>query len=222
MCSLTLQSCSLILVPKPLATRVCEIEEPSWAVARDMGLIGSRTLHFTLFIRAILDTKLGIGVTPRVMYLPSGQPVVVVERRPVPPPPSKARQKPLSISTSSIPPSSSQRERPSLEIRTDTEIEVISPTSSHGPPISPVVDTERPRIKPAMASGALQESSEVAPGPDYQPDEAERERAARGEAQAQWMMMGETDTTHSRRGDRPAEKFLAEGPRKKPQRRNST
>lgn len=64
--------------------------------------------------------------------------------------------------------------------------------------------------------------AELAPGPNYEPDEAERARAARGEAQAQHMALGGMDMTGIRRGDGPADKFLAGQPRKIPQRRNST
>lgn len=90
---------------------------------------------------------------PRIMYLPTGNPVVVTLEPPVPP------------ATMAPSPRSGDRIR--------------EPFRQGVPPRKPVA---------GASTGTPYASPWTGPGPDYQPDEAERARAARGELQAQYMM----------------------------------
>lgn len=171
----------------------------------------------------MLDNRLGIGVVPRIMYLPTGQPVVVVARRPAPPPAAQ-RPQPLLPSASRTPRTSmgidlppSPTTAPNSDVAS-TITDTVLPSASERaqPPPLIIAARERPRRKPLQERELVSGHADSGPGPDYEPDEAERGRATRGEAQAQVIAFDGTDTAG------PTEKFLAEGPGRKPRRRNST
>ena len=160
--------------------------------------------------------------TPRIVYLPSGKPVVVIppktprgrlaraldrqvpielSRLPLVVPPDKT----VPISSAEAGPSYYSQPRELLVLHPQPAEQQVSTTRrSPSPPsdlISPVtVEVATPGdeytgpfrqgVPPRKPHAGAKVGTPYAmpwPGPDYQPDEAERARAARGEAQAQWM-----------------------------------
>jgi len=107
-----------------------------------------------------------------------------------------------------------------------TDVDRMSHTLETAPPPSVATTApERPdrpeRVQlPALGSAGGHLGS--GPGPGYEPDEAERRRAARGEAQAQFLPFGGTGTDGEEGLAGPTEKFLAGSPGGTPRRRNST
>lgn len=199
----------------------------------------SRTIHFVLFVRNCIDRKRGVGTTPRIMYLPTGQPVVVLSR-PFPPLPThkkhaNAEHSPPRTSTTqeklpTAPPAACQPQPTSTPVG-PSPLSPFSPASAAAgrgsaewqyqrlsfeetPPsadgasssIASSSQAQAPRRKPVPVRGTHLRTGDDAPGPDYVPDRAERTRAARGEAQAQWVSMDGLDIV--RRPGGPAEKFL--------------
>ncbi|KAK4446843.1 hypothetical protein QBC34DRAFT_146047 [Podospora aff. communis PSN243] len=126
------------------------------------------------------------GTQPMIMYLTSGQPVVVTPApiRPMMPPPVERVQLPTPHVQIHQPP------QPALAGATQASPAGISP-------ISPAVtDGFRepfrqgvPPRKPVAGTNVGTHYASPWPTPDYQPDEAEKARAARGERQAQWMTL---------------------------------
>ncbi|KAK1835876.1 hypothetical protein QBC39DRAFT_129313 [Podospora conica] len=118
-------------------------------------------IHSSLFVRFLLARLRGRAekqkTEPRIMYLPTGDPVVVTQE-PIPPPAAVTAPSPTS---------------PTLTRDPRTSDSIHEPFRQGVPPRKPV----------AGAPGGTYPSQW--PGPDYQPDEAERARAARGELQAQ-------------------------------------
>lgn len=163
-------------------------------------------LHFVLFIRNIQDRRRGKNVTPRIMYLPTGEPVVVVPR-PFPPKPTnqpgKSSEQSRRIS-STLDSQSPSEERPLPQIPSSSETlsepyRAGGPSTERSPERQPyearrtsnpgVPPTVMPRRKPVPTRGTPYANPWSAPGPDYVPDPEEQARAARGESQAQWMSL---------------------------------
>ncbi|EJT71627.1 hypothetical protein GGTG_10882 [Gaeumannomyces tritici R3-111a-1] len=206
-------------------------------------------IRFILFVRNAVDRCGGRGLTPRIMYLQTGEPVVVM-RRPYPPPPTmqepdiemgdrttaqpaagaatlsaastlvaspprtsfwgvigrklKSNKAPLvapTVPSSSPQPTSpvapesavasSPQQQPQEQIHQESEQPQPQAQQqrqhTRSPPTSP---QQIPRRRPVPTRGADSERSEsYGPTPAYEPDEAERRRAERGEAQAQWMTL---------------------------------
>ncbi|KAL8365272.1 hypothetical protein RB595_004195 [Gaeumannomyces hyphopodioides] len=208
-------------------------------------------IRFILFVRNAIDRCGGRGLTPRIMYLQTGEPVVVM-RRPYPPPPTgqepdiemgdrtttqptagaatlsaastlvvspprtslwgmkgrKLRGKKAAPSSSPQPTSpeapestvvsSPQEQQSWSQEQIQQESEQPQPQAqqqqeqgqqqhTRSPPSSP---QQVPRRKPVPGRGTGPEGSDnYGPTPAYEPDEAERRRAERGEAQAQWMTL---------------------------------
>lgn len=81
---------------------------------------------------------------------------------------------------------------PTVAIQTTTQLRQTAPVRK--PVATDTISTADagPSVTSHPASATKQVGTHYAspwPGPDYQPDEAEMERAARGEAQAQWMSL---------------------------------
>lgn len=131
-------------------------------------------------------------MTPRIMYLPTGEPVVVVARpyppKPTAPPPVELSRLPsieddTSPPTPTQPPAAAQVETP---VRSPAVTEHRRMSGLHEP--SESFRQGMPPRKPVGGSKGTHYAIPW-PGPDYEPDEAERARAARGESQAQWMTL---------------------------------
>ena len=103
-------------------------------------------------------------MVPRIMYLPTGDPVVVT-RKPIVP--------------------SAAAPSPAFQ------------TASRGPFWKPFRQGVPPR-KPVAGATVGTHYASPWPGPDYEPDEAERARAARGEGQAQWMTVQPKGVDHEK------------------------
>ncbi|KAK0652812.1 hypothetical protein B0T16DRAFT_406853 [Cercophora newfieldiana] len=147
------------------------------------ALLGLMFVHWFLFFFFWCSgmNKLGRkngGARPRIMYLTTGQPVVVtpapvVVQRPIMPPPVElvqlhAPQVPAQPPPQVAPAGGSQ----------------LSPAAIS--PTSPAGSTPR---KPVAGANVGTHYASPWPGPEYQPDEAEKARALRGERQAQWMTL---------------------------------
>lgn len=138
-----------------------------------------RVIHFSLVVLFLFSHIRGRAekqrTEPRIMYLPTGDPVVVT-REPVVPP---------AVATAPPP-------RPPTPPRDPGTADRIHEPFRRGiPPRKPVAGAPvgATYASPWPGSG---------PGPDYQPDEAERARAARGELQAQCMMIQEKGLRHEK------------------------
>ncbi|KAI6381503.1 hypothetical protein MCOR25_001197 [Pyricularia grisea] len=241
----------------------------------------SSLFHFILSIRSCIDNAF-MGSTPRIMYLITGEPVVVLPGRRAPRPTYEADTRDVEMNdqsfaafqsttqtalpslrtdvesaaramTTTLPPNTSEslsRSQPVLPTL-DTEVDCgaappwtpsshaatadslspetvaaattlasdgfrdyISPVASgmpagqnvspvSSPPASPAAvapgrrqiynndnNGSRPRRKPVpRRNGTHYADPWGAPGPEYEPDEAEKLRAERGERQAQWMSL---------------------------------
>jgi len=126
------------------------------------------------------------GTQPMIMYLTSGQPVVVTPApiRPVMPP---------RVELAQLPTPQVQIHQPPQPVTAGTSQASAAAVS----PISPVVadgfhEPFRqgvPPRKPVAGTNVGTHYASPWPAQDYQPDEAEKARAARGERQAQWMTL---------------------------------
>jgi hypothetical protein len=126
------------------------------------------------------------GTQPMIMYLTSGQPVVVTPApiRPVVPP---------RVELAQLPTPQVQIHQPPQPVTAGTSQVSAAAVS----PISPVVadgfhEPFRqgvPPRKPVAGTNVGTHYASPWPAQDYQPDEAEKARAARGERQAQWMTL---------------------------------
>jgi hypothetical protein len=135
-----------------------------------------RLIHFSLVVFFLFAHVRGRAekqkTEPRIMYLPTGDPVVVT-REPIVPP-------------AAVAPSPRSPTPPPEPGTTDS---IHEPFRQGVPPRKPVA---------GAPIAALYASPWAGPGPDYQPDEAELVRAARGELQAQCMMVQEKGLRHEK------------------------
>ncbi|KAK0754857.1 hypothetical protein B0T18DRAFT_386673 [Schizothecium vesticola] len=138
--------------------------------------IASGLIHFSLVVFFLFAYVRGRAqkqkTEPRIMYLPTGDPVVVT-REPIVPPAATAP----SPKSPTPPPSPG------------TADSIHEPFRQGVPPRKPVAGapTRTPYASPWPG-----------PGPNYQPDEAELARAARGELQAQCMMVQAKGLRHEK------------------------
>ena len=135
-----------------------------------------RLIHFSLVVFFLFARIRGRAekqkTEPRIMYLPTGDPVVVT-REPLVPPATTA------LSTSS----------PTPPRDPATADSIHEPFRQGVPPRKPVA---------GAPTGTPCASPWPGPSPDYQPDEAELARAARGELQAQCMMVQAKGLRHEK------------------------
>ncbi|KAK1756971.1 hypothetical protein QBC47DRAFT_173955 [Echria macrotheca] len=163
-----------------------------------IGIATTSLLFLVMLIHSVLlllyfRTRRGrekYNTTPRVMYLPTGQAVVVTSQ-------------PLAIHRANSPQDTELAQLPKAQPGArPLYVEEAAPSSQNHPtsPSSPspghnnyaISEPFRQGVPPRKpVAGALAGTHYAMPwpGPEYQPDEAERIRAARGEKQAQWMTL---------------------------------
>lgn len=230
-----------------------------------------RIIRFILFVRNAIDRCGYRGLTPRIMYLQTGEPVVVM-RKPYPPPPTRREPDiemgdrvtavPSSASTLvaspprpslwgmmgrrlllrgkkapppvvetrrgssspqptspevperaavvSSPPHQPPQEQPEQEPE-QPQPQAQAQQHTQSPPSSPPQRQQIPRRRPVPTHNAG--NSYGGPAPDYEPDEAERRRAERGEAQAQWMTLEACGIRGPASGKRPDAAVAGDGDR---------
>ena len=152
------------------------------------------------------------------MYLPTGEPVVVVPR-PFPPQPTYQKGKSPESSgriSSTAEDQSPSDERPLPQLPNaagEEDLRAAGPSAERSPERQPY-EARRysssmappgvvPRRKPVPTRGTPYADPWSAPGPDYTPDPEEQARAARGESQAQWMSLDGMEVIG--KGKRPRE-----------------
>lgn len=159
-----------------------------------IALFGLLLVHYFLFFfywRSGLDTlEKRKRLKPKVMYLPSGEPVVVT---PVP------RRRPTAQPDLMSVPAPLPAQIPAVQVRPPTQAASRAlPQEDLITPVSPSAGRESihehfrqgvPPRKPVAGQPVGTHYASPWPGPDYQPDAAERARAAKGERQAQWMTL---------------------------------
>jgi len=165
------------------------------------GLIASIAILLLLFIHAFLfcfywcsgrsKEKQRKTLQPRIMYLPTGQPVIVT---PTPVDVKRALSMPPPIELVQLETPQAQIDRPSHPARAATSnlptaISPASPAGGTGDGFQEHFRQGVPPRKPVAGPSVGTHYASAWPGQDYQPDAAERARAARGEVQAQWMTL---------------------------------
>lgn len=163
---------------------------PAPVVDADLDRLFHSFLFFFYFCARLGHRRKKI-TTPRIMYLPTGQAVVVTAR-------------PLAIHRANPRHDAELTQLPVPQPATPPypQAPAASPAPAAQPypsPVSSPVDGSSatqepfrqgvPPRKPVAGAPVGTHYAMPWPGPDYQPDEAEKARAARGEKQAQWMTL---------------------------------